>query len=344
MYVTMSTEPTVIYILYGADDFSSREALKAIKNGLGDAENLSSNTVELEGAKLAPGDLRATAEALPFFGSHRLVIIRGLLNRFDPPKKSGSSSPRTARGQATRAEVAQSFAGSMKHLPPSTVVVLLDGKIEETNPLLQALNGIAQVQQYTPLKENELRKWAGDRVRLMGSTISPQALNLLVKMVGSDLWIMSGEIDKLTLYAAGRQIETMDVECMVAASREASIFELVDSVMLGQRIQAQQVMLQLLRDGASPVYIIFMLTRQLRLLVLAKDMMMSRADAAEIQNKLGVSGFIYHKTAEQAVKYSMERLKVFYHALMEADIAIKTGKYDEELALTMLITELGGGT
>ncbi len=137
----------MIYILYGADDFSSREALKAIKNGLGDAENLSSNTVELEGAKLAPGDLRATAEALPFFGSHRLVIIRGLLNRFDPPKKSGGSSPRMARGQATRAEVAQSFAGSMKHLPPSTVVVLLDGKIEETNPLLQALNGIAQVQQ-----------------------------------------------------------------------------------------------------------------------------------------------------------------------------------------------------
>lgn len=335
----------MIYILYGADDFSSREALKAIKNGLGDAENLSSNTVELEGGKLALSDLRATAEAMPFFGSHRLVIVRGLLNRFEPLKKNGGSSgPRTARGQATRAEVAQSFAGSMKHLPPSTVLVLLDGKIEETNPLLQALNGIAQVQQYAPLKENELRKWAGDRVRLMGSTISPQALNLLVKMVGSDLWIMSGEIDKLTLYAAGRQIETMDVECMVAASREASIFELVDSVMLGQRIRAQQVMLQLLRDGASPVYIIFMLTRQLRLLVLAKDMMMSRADTAEIQNKLGVSGFIYHKTAEQAAKYSMERLKVFYHALMDADIAIKTGKYDEELALTMLITELGGGT
>ncbi|NLL90756.1 MAG: hypothetical protein GX226_06645 [Dehalococcoidales bacterium] len=38
--------------------------------------------------------------------------------------------------------------------------------------------------------------------------------------------------------------------------------------------------------------------------------------------------------------YSFERLKELYHKLLDTDIAIKTGKYNDELALNILIAEM----
>ena len=46
------------------------------------------------------------------------------------------------------------------------------------------------------------------------------------------------------------------------------------------------------------------------------------------------------KTLEHANRYPLERLKEVYHKLLEADLSIKTGKYEGELALNILIAEL----
>jgi DNA polymerase-3 subunit delta len=334
----MSGGTNLIYILYGTDDYSSRKVLREIKNGLGDADTLSNNTTELEGAKLALNYLRAAAEAFPFFGDKRLVIVHRLLTRFEPSKKAASA--KSTKTKDTKAEDAQSYANLMKTLPSSTVLVLLDGEISKTNPLLKALEGAAQLQLFTPLKGAALEKWGRERVRQMDGIISEEALNLLLKMVGSDLWVLAGEIDKLIVYAGGRQIEASDVESMVAASREASIFELVDSTILGNQARAHQVLAELMRAGEAPAYILFMLTRQLRLLVRVKDMLKDGHAAGFIQGKLGLIDFVYNKTSEQAGRYSMERLKEFYHTLLDTDVAIKGGKYNEDLALSILVTEL----
>jgi DNA polymerase III delta subunit len=79
----------------------------------------------------------------------------------------------------------------------------------------------------------------------------------------------------------------------------------------------------------------------MRLLVRIKDMLKEGHAASFIQGKLGLMEFIYNKTSEQAGRYSMERLKEFYHMLLDTDIAIKSGKYSEDVALSILVTELG---
>ena len=59
-----------------------------------------------------------------------------------------------------------------------------------------------------------------------------------------------------------------------------------------------------------------------------------------IQGSLGLADYPFRKIIEQASRYSMPRLKVFYHSLLDTDLSIKTGKYDDELALTILISDL----
>ena len=77
------------------------------------------------------------------------------------------------------------------------------------------------------------------------------------------------------------------------------------------------------------------------MIVRARELRSQRKTKIEIQNRLGLtSEFALRKTLEQAGRYSLPRLKEVYHHLLETDLSIKTGKYDAELALNILVAEL----
>jgi len=77
------------------------------------------------------------------------------------------------------------------------------------------------------------------------------------------------------------------------------------------------------------------------MIVRVKGLRNQRKPEIEIRNKLGLtSEFVWQKTIEQAERYPLERIKEVYHKLLEADLSIKTGKYEGELALNILIAEL----
>lgn len=82
---------SLLYILWGEDQFSLEEALQGIKNGLGDISLISTNTSVMEGQKLTLNELRSVGEAMPFLSPKRLVVVKGLLERFEPRDKSARS-------------------------------------------------------------------------------------------------------------------------------------------------------------------------------------------------------------------------------------------------------------
>jgi DNA polymerase-3 subunit delta len=100
----------------------------------------------------------------------------------------------------------------------------------------------------------------------------------------------------------------------------------------------------LFQQGMVPAQILVMLARQIRIILLVREMREKGKSRGEIQKKLGLKHeFALRKAFEQADKYSPARIKEVYHQLLETDIAIKTGKMEEELALDMLISRLGRG-
>jgi len=174
-----------------------------------------------------------------------------------------------------------------------------------------------------------------------GGSISPQAVDLLARFVGGNLWIMANEIDKLVLFTSGRRIEEEDVRLVVSYAQEANVFAMVDAILELKAGVAEQLQQQLLQRGAAPAYLLVMLVRQVRMIVRVKELRNQRKSKIEIQNKLALtSEFTLRKTLEQADRYSLTRLKEVYHKLLEADLSIKTGRFDAELALNILIAEL----
>jgi len=328
-----------LYILSGQDDFSLGESLEEIKRGIGDQALLAANTTILDGQQVTLDQLRAVCETVPFLSERRLVIVKGLLERFEP--KSKSSGQKKITPVANQQNEYKLLATYISKIPDSTILVLIDGRLGRNNPLFRVLSARAEVRTFPLLRNTELRKWIQRRVIEEGGSISPGAVDLLVKLVGSNLWIMKSEINKLVLFASGRRIEEEDVKRVVSYAHQANVFAMVDAILEFKAGIAEQSLHQLLEGGAAPAYLLVMLLRQVRMIVRVKELRGQGKPEVEIQNKLGLtSEFALRKTLEQAGRYSLARLKQAYHRLLETDLSIKTGKYGGELALNILIAEL----
>jgi DNA polymerase-3 subunit delta len=327
----------MLYILYGQDDFSLNQAVEKIKADLGDREMVATNTTSLEGQHLTLSELRNKCDAAPFLSSHRLIIVDGLLGRFEVKQ----SRPRSGRGKSGNGlgewEGLASYIGQM---PETTVLMLVDGEMKGQNPLLKKLSSLAEVRTFPLLRGRDLKAWIQQRVREEGGDINLQAVNLLAELIGGDLWAMNGEIQKLLLYSQERPISEDDVRQLVSHVQEANIFALVDAVAEGRTEIAQRVLHRLYDDGVAPTYILVMITRQFRLIAQAKDLRKGLS-RLQVQDRLGLkSSYSLDKTLSQAKLYDFEGVKRAYDKLLETDLAIKTGKYSDKLALELLVTEL----
>jgi DNA polymerase-3 subunit delta len=329
----------LLYILLGEDDFSLTRSLEEIKQGLGAPALLAANTIVLDGQQVTLDQLRTVGGTVPFLAEKRLVIIQGLLGRFEPqgkPRRRRKMVPSTGQESEDK-----SFATCLSNLPESTVLVLIDGRIKSNNPLYKQLSAKAEVRSFPVLREARLRQWIEREVAEQGASMSPQAVDLLAKLVGGNLWIMSNEINKLALFASGRRIEVEDIEAIVSSAQEANVFAMVDAILDFKAGVAEQLLEQLLQRGASLAYLLAMLSRQVRMIVQAKELRRQMKPEAEIQSRLGLtSEFALRKTLEQAQRHPLERLKQVYYKLLQADLSIKTGKYEGGLALNLLIADL----
>ena len=329
----------MLYILLGQDDFSLGHSLEEIKRSMGDQTLLEANTTTLDGQQLTLDQLRTVCETVPFLAEKRLVIINGLLERFEP---KGKSSRRRKNTHITnQQDEYKSLAACITKIPDSTILVLIDSKVGGKNPLLKELSSKAEVKSFPLLRDAKLRQWIQRYVAKEDGSISPQAVNSIAKLVGSNLWIMVNEINKLLLFTSGRRIEEEDVNMVVSYAQEANVFTMVDAILGFKAKVAEQSLRQLLQRGAAPAYLLVMLSRQVQMIVRARALRNQGEPETEIQNRLGLtSEFALHKILDQADRYPFERLKQVYNKLLEADLSIKTGRYDAELTLNILIAEL----
>jgi len=324
----------LLYILHGEDDFSSRQAYEQIKAGLGDDDMLSCNTTVFDGQDVKMNALIGACITVPFMTSWRLIMVKGLLGRLQGESKAKGKSKFGGDNW-------QTIGGYIKDMPPSNVLVLLEGQIRKDGALFKKLRGIAEVKEFPLIKGGQLVSWIADRVTQCGSSITRSAAAQLADYIGSNLWVLASEIEKLCLYRQEGQITDADVTEMVSYIREANVFAVIDALINRQRSPVVKLLHRLLNDGAAPAYLLFMITRQYRLMMQAKDMSTAKVPSAEIGERLSIrSDWALRKLLDQSRRYTVARLEADYRRILNTDISIKTGRYNAELALDMLIMEL----
>lgn len=333
----------MLAIYYGPDSYSRAEAIAALKAELDTDGMLSVNSVTFDGAHLNPAELTAACDTIPFLSAHRLVTLTDYLTQAQG--RQSRARPARRRGREDPAAPAEDFLIEyVPRMPPTTTLLLVDGAVRDDHPLLLALKPMADIRRYPLLSEQQVVAWIATRSRARRVTVEPRAAQLLAQAVRSDLWALSTELEKLSLYANGRPIGEADVRAMVPATHESNVFSMVDAVVAGRLEPAILQLHLLLQDGAAGPYLIAMIARQYRQLIIAQDMLAAGAATATIAQKTEIrSEAALRRVLQQARRAGAEQLERCYQRILDADLSIKRGEAEESVALELLVMDLAAG-
>ncbi|MGD2207396.1 MAG: DNA polymerase III subunit delta [Anaerolineae bacterium] len=327
----------MFYIFHGEDEFSRAEELTRLRAKLAEADPSMAdlNTTFLDGDQLTLGQLRHACDAIPFMTDRRLVIVHGLLRRLTPSK---------GKDPAWKESFLGDLADYLPNLPPTTRLFLVeDEKLPASHPILKVAKAEEKkgfVKLFAQPKEWELPNWIRQRAQEMGGSINHEAVTLLAALVGNDLRLLDQEIEKLLLYADGRQVTTEDVKVLVSRAKETSIFDLVDCVGRRETDRALRLLSRMLADGAEPLYLLAMLARQIRILIQVSELRDQGLAQKEMARRLKLHPYVVKKGVIQSRNFEMAQLEVAHQRLVETDWAIKTGRMEDVLALDMLVVAL----
>ena len=327
------------YLLHG-DSFLVPRRLNELIAESGASAVLEANRHRLVGPQTKPGELLSMCNALPFMDDFRLVVVEGLLSTAESQgrgRRRGLSRD-TKGADSKNFDQWQALGDAIPQMPETTILMFTDGPLGANNPLLRMFRPVAQEEELSAPTGEALARWVKSTAETKGASISPSAIRSITDLVGSDLWTLDQELEKLALFCSGREIHEAAVGEMVSQVREASIFAAVDAMIDGRPGVALRLLHQLKQDGREAPYIISMVERQLRLLALARDSMDRGLPQSELRGRLGTSSdFVVRKTAEQARRHPMPEIIWRYNRLLETDLAIKRGKLEPDLALELLV-------
>lgn len=323
------------HVVYG-DTFLVAEEVRRVKAELGVNDLMESNRHRVVAGQVRPDEALAMCHSMPFLEPLRLVEVEGAL-------ATQESSGRGGRGRRQRAASGgwAQLADAIPNMPETTLLILVDGDVAQGNPLLRALAEHCAIHRQATPTGTALSQWIKRRAEDKGSSITPPAIQSIAESVGGDLWTIDRELEKLSLYTAGREINDADVRALVPYAQEANVFAAVDAMMDGQPGPALRLLMQLIADGHDPLYIIAMIERQLRLMALAKDLTQRGVTAPELGKRMGTnSDFVVRKTLGQVRRLSPEEIARKYRRALESDLAIKQGRLEPVVSLQLLAADL----
>ena len=275
---------------------------------------------------------------MPFLGDHRMVVVRRLFSPGSGRSTDDADGADSRRGKA-EADREREFLAYLPRVPEFTVLVLYeDAEFKGNHPAVKVIRDAGgQALPALAPAPNAVPEWIAKRVRVKGGNIDRAAIEVLVGFGVDDFRQLDQNLDKLVTYADTRSITKGDISALIPLTTDVTVFALVDAVGSRDRRAALATYRRLLVDGASPIYLLVMLTRQIRLLLGAHDALARREDLA---GALKVQPWVARKIAQQARGFSAERCVRAYQKLAEADASIKTGQADETIAVELLLVDL----
>ena len=288
------------------------------------------NIMRFDGASLTRPELLNAISVVPFMATARLVIVKDLLKKFD--KVSGSDNLGDWDG----------IVDDLESISSTTQLLFVEQDLSNRNPMLKFLKEVGNVEYHPLLKTRELTQWTLDRAGSEGMSINFDAARYLAASIGPDLRMIDSELKKLHLYNNFGDINIESVRDMVAQVREQSVFRVVDFVIEGRSKEAIVVVTRLLDSGSSPAMITRMIERQVRFLLIAKDLKSRDIPNAVLGKRLSLFGYPLTKTLDMEKNISMNRLLFMHDLLLNLEIKVRDGVLQEHLALDFLIVQLSG--
>jgi len=176
-----------------------------------------------------------------------------------------------------------------------------------------------------PLKPVDVARWLVDRYKL-----SAEIARYLVDNLGTDLYQLHTEVEKLQTYVGGsRPIEARDVDVLILRSEQFGPFELDDAVIERNYKKAVQVIGAMLDEGVDPLMILSRIVRVWRQLFVGKSLAGKRS-AKDVAGAAMVPAWKAAEFAASCKKFEWKQLAGGFRLLLNADRAFKTSTPNPE--------------
>jgi len=290
-----------VYILASSEPLLIDRAVAAIRAAAVPAALRAFNEDVIDGRGASASRIVQAARTMPMMAARRLVLVRDL-------------------AQVAAVELAE-LAAYLEAPSPETVLVATTAKVDRRLKFFSGAGKKGFLHELTAPRD--VGGWLADEARRLGIEVAPPVRARLVEVVGAELSRLVLVLEQLSLYADDRPIAVDDVDDLVADTRERSIFELTDSIGLGDRRRALAAVISLIEQRQSAVGVIAMLARHVRQLVLFRAGSQSGMGKSDLARLVGAPPFVVDKLARQARRYSDAGLGRAVDALGAADRALK---------------------
>jgi len=196
--------------------------------------------------------------------------------------------------------------------------------------------------------EEDAMRWATATAQSAETRLDADAARELVDALGADMMLVASELEKLLLYTAGRgRITLGDVETMVLAAKQRSLYELTDAISSRNTTRALALLHGLLNssDAGEDAAIghLYMLARTFRqmLVILEKNVRDSRAIWQALWQGFRMPPFAADDLIRQARRYKSRRdLTRALRLIARADLELRSSPPDKRLVLERLVYDL----
>ncbi len=307
-----------LYLLFGADgDYLKFQISDGIKKTSLDKNTEVFDYSELDGNSSTASEVIRMLESPPF-GKKRVIIIKNA----DKFKKS---------------ELSKVLKNTV---PEFSVLVILSAS--KTKPASVSEKDAVFVKEYS-LTLPVLRKWIKDKANASGKKIQKDAINELIERLDHNLYTISSEIKKLSLYVGERNTITKDdVQKVVEAMPQARIFTLVDEIIAHKKNAALKTFGEIIsKENVAPEQLLSLLLKTLMQMAMIKELSAKGLNRSEIARKTGIyPAFVVGKLIKITDKTTLKDIIADFHKLETADIKSKRGEIDLPLSLRLFIEEL----
>ncbi|PYV69513.1 MAG: DNA polymerase III subunit delta, partial [Acidobacteria bacterium] len=197
------------------------------------------------------------------------------------------------------------------------------------------------------VEESDAVRWIQEYCGSREVKMEGDAGRELVDSLGGDMMMISNELEKLILYVGEKKRITLgDVETMVLAAKQRSLYELTDAISARDRTRALETLDAILTTGdgdEAAIGHLYMLAKTFRqmLVILERNVRDQRMLWAALWQGFRVPPFAADDIIRQARRYKSKReLTRAIRLVAKADLALRSNAPTKRLVLEKLVLDL----
>jgi len=197
------------------------------------------------------------------------------------------------------------------------------------------------------VEEGDAVRWIQEYCVTREVKIDLDAARELVDSLGGDMMMISNELEKLILYVGEKKrIALGDVETMVLAAKQRSLYELTDAISARDRTRALEMLDAILSSGEgddASIGHLYMLAKTFRqmLVILERNVRDQRMLWAALWQGFRVPPFAADDIIRQARRYKSKReLTRAIRLVAKSDLALRSNPPSKRLVLEKLVLDL----